>query len=171
MTHLVIQTPRLSLRLTPWASTCAIVQRQRLDGWATDYPDEGDVVIAKMLHAAGQSEPTAEVARWGHRQVVERATGLVIGGVGFFGPPDDAEVEIGYGIVSSRRGRGYATEAVNAMLSLALREPRIVAVVAGTDLENAASQRVLDKAGFRRIKSTDGLRYRRERGAASPGLS
>src|SRR6202021_1753542 len=49
------------------------------------------------------AEPGDEA--WGHRQVVERASGLVVGGIGFFGPPLDAEVEIGYGIGPSREGR------------------------------------------------------------------
>ena len=77
--------------------------------------------------------------------------GLVVGGIGFFGPPLDAEVEIGYGIVPSRQGRGYATEAVLAMIAMAWADARVRTVVAGTDPGNVASQRVLGKAGFRRI--------------------
>ncbi len=60
-------------------------------------------------------------------------------------------MEVGYGIVPSRQGRGYATEALRAMLAMAWADPRVTAVVAGTDPGNAASQRVLGKAGFRRI--------------------
>jgi RimJ/RimL family protein N-acetyltransferase len=41
-----------------------------------------------------------------------RATGMVIGDIGFRGPPDAAGiVEIGYSVVAGRRRRGYATEA------------------------------------------------------------
>ena len=91
--------------------------------------------------------------------MVERASGLVVGGIGFFGPPHDGEVEIGYGIVPSRQGRGYATEALRAMITRAWADPRVRAVVAGTDPGNVASQRVLGKAGFRQIAATGEFRY------------
>jgi [ribosomal protein S5]-alanine N-acetyltransferase len=168
---------RLIVRPVPWDAVLAITGGERLDDWAPDYPGDGDVVIARLLQSAGQdagrgvgqaragdavgpvagpsgagpsgAEPGDEA--WGHRQVVERASGLVVGGIGFFGPPLDAEVEIGYGIVPSRQGRGYATEALLAMIAMAWADARVRTVVAGTDPGNVASQRVLEKAGFRRI--------------------
>jgi ribosomal-protein-alanine N-acetyltransferase len=43
--------------------------------------------------------------------------GVVVGDCGWFGPPDeDGEVEIGYGLAPSARGRGVATEAVRLLL-------------------------------------------------------
>jgi ribosomal-protein-alanine N-acetyltransferase len=163
---------RLIVRPVPWDAILAITGGERLDDWAPDYPGDGDVVIARLLQGAHQdvgpeaghapagdaigpvsgpsgAEPGDEA--WGHRQVVERASGLVVGGIGFFGPPQDAEVEIGYGIVPSRQGRGYATEALRAMIAMAWADARVRTVVAGTDPGNVASQRVLEKAGFRRI--------------------
>jgi ribosomal-protein-alanine N-acetyltransferase len=65
--------------------------------------------------------------------------------------PKGGEVEIGYGIVPTRQGRGYATEAVSTLASLALTMPDVVAVVASTDAGNVASQRVLEKAGFQLV--------------------
>ena len=172
---------RLIVRPVPWDAVLAITGGERLDDWAPDYPGDGDVVIARLLQEAGRDvgrEAGREVGQaragdaigpvagpsgagpsgaepgdeaWGHRQVVERASGLVVGGIGFFGPPLDAEVEIGYGIVPSRQGRGYATEALLAMIAMAWADARVRTVVAGTDPGNVASQRVLGKAGFRRI--------------------
>ncbi len=97
--------------------------------------------------------------------MVERASGLVVGGIGFFGPPLGGEAEIGYGIVPSRQGRGYATEAVQAMLTMAWADSRVRTVVAGTDPGNAASQRVLEKAGFRQISAVGEFRYQLTRPA------
>ncbi len=102
---------------------------------------------------------------WGHRQIVERASDLVVGGIGFFGPPRGGEVEIGYGIVPSRQGRGYATEALRTMIAMAWADARVTVVVAGTDPGNVASQRVLEKAGFRRIAATGEFRYQLTRPA------
>lgn len=157
---------RLIVRPVPWDAVLAITAGERLGDWAPDYPSDGDVVIARLLRDVGPELASGAQARaepgdgaWGHRQVVERASGLVVGGIGFFGPPRDAEVEIGYGIVPSRQGRGYATEALRAMIAMAWADARVRTVVAGTDPGNAASQRVLGKAGFRRIAATGEFRY------------
>ena len=159
---------RLVLRPLPWDAVRAITAGARLGDWAGDYPADGDVVIARLLQGAeeatgglvtGQAVGDAGDEAWGHRQVVERASGLVVGGIGFFGPPLSGEAEIGYGIVPSRQGRGYATEALQTMIAMAWADARVRAVVAGTDPGNAASQRVLGKAGFRHISAGDEFRY------------
>jgi GNAT superfamily N-acetyltransferase len=159
---------RLIMRPLPWDAVRAISAGSRLDDWAADYPSEGDVIIAGLLHDVGPAVADPADQAWGHRQVVERASGLVVGGIGFFGPPRESEeVEVGYGIVPSRQGRGYATEAVQAMVAMAWADPRVTAVVAGTDPGNLASQRVLGKAGFRQIAADGELRYRLSRPASS----
>jgi [ribosomal protein S5]-alanine N-acetyltransferase len=66
--------------------------------------------------------------------------------------------EIGYGIVPSRRGRGYATEAVTTLIAAAWHQPSLWAVIADTDHDNIGSQRVLGKAGFVLIDESTGLR-------------
>jgi RimJ/RimL family protein N-acetyltransferase len=43
--------------------------------------------------------------------------GVVVGDCGWFGPPDeDGEVEIGYGLAPSARGRGLGTETVRLLV-------------------------------------------------------
>ena len=62
---------------------------------------------------------------------------------------DGDEVELGYWIAKDHRGRGYATEAVRAMLNLsrALGHKQLLATHYS---DNPGSFRVLEKAGFRR---------------------
>lgn len=48
--------------------------------------------------------------------------------------------------MKSWRCRGYATEAVVAMLQFALTQPRVTEVIASTDPGNTASLRVLERA-------------------------
>jgi RimJ/RimL family protein N-acetyltransferase len=62
--------------------------------------------------------------------------------------PEDGRVEIGYGLVESRRGRGHATVAATAMVHLALGLPGVTEVVAGVDLAKSTSVGVLEKAGL-----------------------
>jgi ribosomal-protein-alanine N-acetyltransferase len=142
-----IVTARLALRPIAAAEVSAVLSGQRLSDWAADFPAEGDQVIAGLLARTGL--PADDRARrFGHRLVVERQTGTVVGGIGFFGPAEDGEVEIGYGIVPSRQRRGYATEAVQAMVSTIFQMDDVQTVTANVDLDNPASIRVLEKSGM-----------------------
>ena len=59
-------------------------------------------------------------------------------------------MEIGYGIVPSDRGKGYGTEAVQIMVDYLFLSKNIMRIQAGTNVRNRASQRVLEKAGFKK---------------------
>jgi RimJ/RimL family protein N-acetyltransferase len=72
---------------------------------------------------------------------------VVVGeiGGGFVAP---GVVEIGYAVVSSCWGRGYATEAVRALVERARAVPEVERIIGHTPLDRPASGRVLEKAGF-----------------------
>ena len=53
------------------------------------------------------------------------------------------------GILEEYRGQGFATEAVKLAIKWAFQHSEVVAVEAEADPDNAASQRVLMKCGFR----------------------
>jgi ribosomal-protein-alanine N-acetyltransferase len=130
-----------------------VMAGRRSPGWADDFPDEGDRVIAGLLTRRGV--PSGRDQDFGQRLVIERASQLVVGGAGFFGPPDaDGRTELGYGIVPSRQGRGYATEVLLELVRFGLADPETVELFAGVELVNVASVRVLEKAGLRRISET-----------------
>ena len=83
--------------------------------------------------AADGKYPAKIVATLDRREALEGADGVV---------------EIGYGIREEHQGRGYATEAVEAAVLWALRDPRVSAVEAEAEESNLASIRVLEKCGF-----------------------
>lgn len=72
----------------------------------------------------------------------------LIGGIGFGRTPDDG-TELGYWLARPHWGRGYATEAGQAVLAAARDSLRLRRIVAGHFLDNPASGRVLAKLGFR----------------------
>lgn len=80
--------------------------------------------------------------------MIELKDGQHVGELSFKGKSSDGTVEIGYGISAGYEGKGYATEAVSAMVDWAIREQRVTRIEAETESENAASQRVLEKCGF-----------------------
>ena len=91
----------------------------------------------------------------------------VVGSAGYKGPPGaDGTVEIAYGVDADHQGRGYATEAAEALVSYAFARGVRVAR-AHTLPESNASTRVLEKCGFRKIEEVmdpeDGLVWRWEK--------
>lgn len=76
---------------------------------------------------------------------------VVIGAIGACGPPDDqGEIVIGYSIVDSYRGHGYATESLRGFLGWAFGHPELRRIVADTFAELTPSIGVLQKNGFER---------------------
>lgn len=65
-------------------------------------------------------------------------------------------VAIGYGIVPSARGNGFAAEAVQALAALARRHG-LSRIVPHTDEDHIASQRTLERAGFTRTGTKGAL--------------
>lgn len=138
-------TDRLVLRSWTPDEVAAVLDGARPAHWAADFPAEGDHVIAGLF-----ADHPAWLGPYGHRQIVERDSGLVVGSIGLFWPPSDGAVELGYGVVVSRRGRGYAPEAARALTAFAFTAPDVRGVHATVELSNPPSIRVLEKAGFHR---------------------
>lgn len=88
--------------------------------------------------------------------VTLKENGKVIGMVHIF--PDDSRavetMEIGYTIDAGYQRKGYALEAISALLELLQKQLRLELVTAGVLPENAASEGLLRKLGFQR----EGLR-------------
>lgn len=71
-----------------------------------------------------------------------------IGDIDFKGPAVNNAVEIGYGVQPDQEGKGYTTEAVQAMTEWAFGNADVVFIEAETEPENGASQHILEKCGF-----------------------
>ncbi|MFG2604074.1 GNAT family N-acetyltransferase [Streptomyces sp. NPDC048514] len=141
-------------RLTLTGIRPAAARDLRLGGdgglqWIEGGPYEGTREAAGFLvkaYEAGVHRP-----EFGVFALVRREDGRAVGGIGFHGAPDEeGRVEIGYDLVEGARGRGYATEAVGALTEWALARPDVDLVLATIEHDNAASQRVVARAGFTR---------------------
>lgn len=80
--------------------------------------------------------------------MIELKDGTHIGELCFKGIDKSGSTEIGYGIDENYQGYGYATEAVTAITSWALKQNKINCVTAEVDKDNTASIKVLEKSGF-----------------------
>lgn len=143
----------LSLRPFTSADADAILgSAPRPAEWADDYPSAPDVEIAGLL-ASGTFAHATTAEPWGP-WVILLPDGAPAGGCGFHGPPVDGVAEIGYHVSPSHRGRGLATSAVSLLIVMAATHG-VRTLVAETDRDNIASQRVLQHHGFIPTAPTD----------------
>ena len=84
--------------------------------------------------------------------VIHKTDNVLMGMCGFPGLPNEQGVaEIAYGIAPEYQGRGYATEAAQALIDFASRDARVKKLRAHTLPEWNGSTRVLEKCSFRKI--------------------
>jgi RimJ/RimL family protein N-acetyltransferase len=108
--------------------------------------------FARMLPRIAQGVEEASPGAKPTRLLVHAADKTLIGETEFHGPPDGSgKVEVGYSIVPTYRARGLATEATRALIEASLQRPDIRRITAECVADNAASLRVLEKLGMRRI--------------------
>jgi RimJ/RimL family protein N-acetyltransferase len=126
------------------------------DNWADDYPfaDELDVLPGFIAAFAAHGDP----APFGLYAVVRRSDGASVGGLGFFGPPAAGVAELGFGLVESARGQGFAAEALEAVIGIALANGA-TSVIADALLDNAASHATMLRAGMVEIRRDDRFVY------------
>jgi RimJ/RimL family protein N-acetyltransferase len=82
--------------------------------------------------------------------VVESASGLVIGACDLT-LENEREADLGYILGRAWWGRGYAAEAASAMVQAGFEQLALERIFAMCDVSHNASQRVMEKAGLRRI--------------------
>jgi RimJ/RimL family protein N-acetyltransferase len=123
--------------------------------WIDGTPYEGTQTAAGMIVAA--ADTGAFRPEWGMYVIVRSDDDQAIGGIGWHGPPSAGSVEIGYDLCESARGNGYATEALRSAACWALDQPGVDVVLARTEEDNVASQRVMERAGFVRVETDEDL--------------
>jgi RimJ/RimL family protein N-acetyltransferase len=97
-----------------------------------------------------------EEAPWWNWLVVDRASGEAVGSVAFGGPVNvEGTVLVGYAIYAESEGRGYATEAVKAMVAWAFGRPGVREVRALAPVWNTPALRVAENVGMRPVASEE----------------
>lgn len=149
-----LRTERLTLvPLSREMAECALRDRARLamllDARVPDdWPGADFAGFLPILRRVLRQDPSC--SEW-LGVIVQTAGRVVVGDMGFHGPPDDeGMVEIGYSILPEFRRRGYAFEMASALIDWALARPEVTSVTAtGVAAGNRGSIRVLEKVGMR----------------------
>lgn len=84
--------------------------------------------------------------------IVEKASGTAIGWIGWGAPSapkvDAGDIDFGYALRTASWGRGYGTESLRAVIAYCHDELGVRTFFGETDVRNARSARVMEKAGM-----------------------
>ena len=118
----------------------------RFQSWDAPYSVQRGEEFVRKLEGTDPDTPGA----WFQFAVTLRQDGTLVGDCGTGVRLDDPrQVEIGFTIAPEHQGNGYASEAVRALVGYWFRYRGKHRVTASCDARNAASARVLRRAGFR----------------------
>lgn len=154
----VIETERIRLRghqLRDFEGSAAMWADERTTRFIGGKPSTREESWRRFMSFPGHWA----LLGFGYWLIEEKATGAYVGDGGFgdfkrgFPPPFDAP-EQGWALAPAMHGKGYATEAVQAMLGWAERHFGRTDFVCMIAPENAASHRVAEKAGYRPYEHT-----------------
>ena len=150
----VIETDRLILRahaLADFEAYAAYWADEAVTRWtAGGKPVARDEAWLRFLRFPGHWE----LMGYGFWAVEEKATGVLIGEVGFidlkrdYDPLVNGVPEIGWVLAPASQGKGYATEAAQACVRWGAEHFGPIRVIAAVNVENVASIRVAEKCGF-----------------------
>jgi RimJ/RimL family protein N-acetyltransferase len=147
-----IDTARLRLRfLVPedLAAVHAIESREDVCRWLYWGPRSEEETRVALERRIARARDAAET---GVTFAIElRESGVLVGHVGVtLGAPEHRGGEIGFIVHPDHGGRGYATEAAQAVLALSFGAYGLHRVEGRAEARNVASLRVLEKLGMRR---------------------
>jgi RimJ/RimL family protein N-acetyltransferase len=143
-----LQTERLTIRMlgrddvTAFTNYRQLTEVARYQDWPMPYTrDLAHELADEMETLAGPS-----AGRW-VQLALDSADGMV-GDLAVWLDADSALAMIGYTIDPEFQGRGYAIEAVEALIGWLFRRRRVHRIAATIDPRNLASARVLERCGF-----------------------
>ncbi len=183
MTPLERHTPRLILvaadleqveaELRGRAALQSVLGASVPDDWPPGEYDRGAQEFFRDRLAAEGPSCVGWLTWYAMTRTDASARDALVAGAGFFGPPQDGRVEIGYSVVAAARGRGYATEIVTELCSFAFSHADVHTVIAHTSSDNIASWRVLLRCGFTQRpdrSQPDAIEYALERASRRPPI-
>ena len=145
----ILETDRLRLRRAAMEDAEAIFAEYAQDPEVTKYltwrPHRKIETIYEYLRMGMESWENGRSFQW---VILRKNDGRLMGMIGL--RVDGHKWEMGYALARAYWGKGYMTEAAVALIAWALKQDRIHRVWAVCDVENAASARVMEKAGMQR---------------------
>jgi RimJ/RimL family protein N-acetyltransferase len=153
----VLNTPRLILRV-PALADFAAYAADRADPVVMKYMGKGDLLTEEESWSKFQSFPGHwALIGYGNWAIVEKESGRSIGIIGYADKkrpsehPASGAPEMGWTLAADTHGKGFASEALKAVLIWGREHFGPARVVCVISTDNAASIRLAEKHGFQQF--------------------
>jgi RimJ/RimL family protein N-acetyltransferase len=139
-----------------------------LDEWAADLEFRGEFNDFGMPPHLRASEPDDKplIDATHGTLIIDDEAGTPVGSIDWrpmmYGPPPKSMAwQLGISLVPTARGRGYGSEALRLAVAYLFEHTPVNRIEGSCDVENVASQRMLEKAGFMFEGMNRGAQFRR----------
>lgn len=148
---MLLETSRLRLRRFTLDDASFVVALLNSPGWLAFIGDRGvrTEEDARRYLTAGPLASYAQHRGLGLYHVARREDGAAVGMCGLLRRDTLPDVDVGFAFLPEHCGRGYASEAAEAVIAHGRREFGLRRIAAITLPANAGSIRVLEKLGLR----------------------
>jgi RimJ/RimL family protein N-acetyltransferase len=149
MAVLPLQTERLSLRVMRVADAPvlaayrAVTEIARFQSWTMPFTVEA---ARQMLT---DQEHVDDLPEQGWVQIAIEHAGNIVGDLAVHRADDGHIAEVGFTLAPQHHGKGFASEALAAMIDALFAHTEVHRIVASVDPANFASMRVIEHLGFR----------------------
>jgi len=146
-----VESEHLRLHRLSVDEAARIIRHERRPGelWASGFPtfEQVDFLTAFIADSAARRDP----GPFGLFLISRIEDGLVMGGAGFFGPPDEfGAVEIVVELDTSMRRLGHGSEVIALLVGIA-RANGADFVITSTTVQNVAGQRAIEHGGLAEV--------------------
>jgi len=146
-----IETERLSLRPIQKEDASAVftyrsdAETNKYQGWIPTRLEDVDAFIQKNPESFNLPES------WFQLVIIDKESNEIVGDVGvhFFGD-ENAQTELGLTLNKEHHNKGYATEALRAVIDYLFTELNKHRITASIDPLNTSSIRLMERIGFRK---------------------
>ncbi len=150
--HIIFETPRLILRRFTEADASLVLflnSQHEVLKYLHERPLINEADAATIIRTVILPQYQNNLGRWA---IHVKGTNEFIGWCGLKYRPEIDENDLGYRLLPSAWGKGYATEAAKHTLEYGFNELQLAVITGRAHIENIASQKVLEKIGMQFIK-------------------
>jgi aminoglycoside 6'-N-acetyltransferase len=116
--------------------------------WDPMSDQDASAFIAGMSNAA-----LFPRGRWVQIGIADVGTGMLIGDLGICVSPDGGAAEIGVTLDRAAQGKGFAADALRAVIELIFDHAGVARISAAADARNVPAVRLLERVGMQRVET------------------
>lgn len=124
----------------------------RLQGWSSSSDEKAQLFLDSM-----EAAPLFVPGQWCQLGIAAPCSDRLLGDVGLCLSLDGAQLEFGISLNRAMQGKGYASAALELVITMVFEHSSALRLVAITDVRNHSAQALLLRCGFGEVERIDSM--------------